>query len=520
MKTRILVCGAVAQLLVACGAGSDGGPDLFSSAGGSAGEAGSGWGGVPAGTGGAPSQGGQGGSNVAGAGEGGAGGSGHPEGGTGGSPPIPACAADAASFEQFRQGVESDLKTHGVVGAAVAVVCGGDTVYTGGIGLTKKAGGAVDSHTRFQLASLTKSMTATLAMRLAEQGKLSLDDPVSKWVPYLNTSAPYANGFSFAQVLSHTSGYPAFVETAEYDNLETSFQHNAQLKLWSPPGAVFNYSNDGYALAGLVLQKAGGASFGSLIETEVFQNAGMSDARMDAAQVQSEGNYAVGYSSYDGQAYKPTDGYLAMPYYGPMGGAWASAEDLAHYAQTMMKGGGSLMSADSVAKMTTGHTPTGWGGRQYGYGMIVDDLSGTMMWSHSGSVGGFLCELSMVPSRGFALAIMVNTDDYFPYVIDDAVKRFTGKALPYSSYDGSFHNSDMQDHVGTYQSVTLGTVVVSKSGSQMQIKMNGQTKPMTPEYRDTYTFPYDQYGDLEVLFWRVNGAVKYLVSGAGVGERI
>jgi CubicO group peptidase (beta-lactamase class C family) len=502
MKPCLLI--AIIPFLAACGAGAEDPQSLFSQTAEPAG----GSGGVEP----QPEVGGS-------AGQTGQGGSGHAGGGTGGSAPGPACAADANSFEQFRLDLESDLKAKGVVGAAVSVVCGGDTVFTAGIGQVSKGGEAVGAHTRFQLASLTKTMTAALAMRLAEQGKVSVDDSVSKWVPYLNTSAPYGTSFTFGQLLSHSSGYPAFVDTAEYDNLEASFQHNAQLKLWSPPGVVFNYSNDGYALAGLVLQKAGGAPFGSLVESEVFERAGMVDARMDAAKVQSEGDYAVGYSTWDNQAYKPTDGYLADPYYGPMGGAWASAEDLAHFAQAMMKGGGTLMSAESVEKMTTGHTPTTWGGRMYGYGMIVDALGDTSMWSHSGSVGGFLCELSMVPSRGFALAIMVNTDGYFPSVIDEAVQRFTGKSLPYGSYDDSFQDADMPQHVGTYQSVTLGKVVVSKSGGGIKIAMGGQTKAMTPEYRDTYTFPYDQYGDLEVSFWRVNGAVKYIVSGAGVGER-
>jgi CubicO group peptidase (beta-lactamase class C family) len=506
MLTRLIHLLAVSASVLACSAGNDETQALFGPEPGGAG----GWGGhagTPAG--GSAGQSAQGGSGNADSGT----------AGSGGSATAATCAADAASFAQFRAELESKLKANGVVGAAVAVVCGNETVFTAGIGKVSKGGAEVGIHTRFQIASLTKTMTAALGMRLAEQGKVSLDESISSWVPFVNTSSPYSNPFTFGQLLSHSSGYPASVKTANYNSLETSFKNNGQLALWSPPGVVFNYSNDGYALAGLVLQKAGGASFGALVEAEVFQNAGMADARMDAAKVQSEGDYAVGYSTWDGLSYGPTDGYLAMPYYGPMGGAWASAEDLAHCAQAMLKGGGSLMSPASVTRMTTGHIETSWPGRKYGHGILIDDLGDTTLWSHSGSVGGFLCELNMVPERGFAVAIMVNTDGYFPYVIDEAVQRFTGKPLPYGSYDGSFHDTDMADHVGTYQSVTLGQVVVSKSGGQMQITLNGKTKLMTPEYRDTYSFPYDQYGDLEVTFWRVAGEVRYLVSGEGVGEK-
>lgn len=438
--------------------------------------------------------------------------------GTGG--PSFTCPADAAAFDQFVESLRADLQSQGVVGGAVSIVCGGDTVFAAGMGSASTGGAPVTATTRFQLASLTKTFTAVLGARLAQRGALGLDDPASQWVPFVNTSAPYATGFTFAQLLSHTAGYPTEVPGADYSSLEGSFQDNPNVGLWSPPGAVFNYTNDGYALAGLVAQKAGGQSFASLVESEVFGPAGMTGARMNASAVQSEGDYAVGYSTWDGQTYQPTDGYLAAPYYGPMGGAWASVNDMAAFAQLLIKGGGDFLTAESMAALTTPRTPTSWGAsRSYGLGLIVDDLDGTPMWSHTGSVAGFLSELTVVPTRGFAIAILVNTDGYFPYVTDQAVERFTGSPLPYPSIDGSFHDEDMADHVGTYQSSALGTVVVSQSGSQMKITHGGQTKTMTPEYRDTYSFPFDEWGPLEAFFWRENGEVKYLVTLAGVGAR-
>lgn len=456
-----------------------------------------------------------------GAGTGAGGGSSASSGSSSGGDPSFTCPADAAAFDSFVQGLRADLQSKGVVGGAVAIVCGGDTVYAAGMGTTSAEGSPVTATTRFQLASLTKTFTAVLGARLAQRGALSLDDAASQWVPFVNTSAPYTSGFTFAQLLAHTAGYPTEVPGADYSSLEGSFQANASVGLWSPPGAVFNYSNDGYALAGLVAQKAGGQSFASLVETEVFAPAGMTGARMNAQTVQSEGDYAVGHSSWTGETYHPTDGYLAAPYYGPMGGGWASATDLARFAQLLIKGGGDLLNAESMAALTTPRTPTSWGAsRSYGLGLIVDDLDGAPVWSHSGSVAGFLSELTVVPTRGFAIAILVNTDDYFPYVLEEAVSKFTGAPLPYPAIDDSFHAEDMDDHVGTYQSSALGTVVVSKSGSQMQISYNGQTKSLSPAYRDTYSFEYDTWGPLDAFFWREGGEVKYLVTLAGIGAKM
>ncbi len=444
-------------------------------------------------------------------------------GGAAGSGAVPAfapCTGDAATFEAFAAKVWTDLQAHGVTGGGLSVVCGGATVFATGLGNAKKGGPPVTRHTRFQIASNTKTLTAAAALRLAEQGVLGIDDPVAKWLPVVNTSKPYAQGFTLAQLLSHTSGYPAGIDTALYQDLKASFEANAGVELWAPPGAVFNYSNDGYAMAGLVLETATGKPFGELIETEVMKPAGMLDARMDAAVVKSEGNYAVGDSSWDGQSYEPTDGYLAMPYYGPMGGAWASADDLAALAVTFLSGGGGLFGQESLAKMSAARTPTAWEARSYGLGLFVDELGEVRVIGHSGSVAGFLSSYSIVPSRGLAVALVVNSDAYMPYasdLLDQVALAFSGSALPAATpipYDAKLR----AEHAGNYQSNTLGAMAVSDVGSQMQLVFGGQTMALVPTWRDSYYFNY-QSMDLDATFWRENGAVKYLVTPYGVGAR-
>jgi CubicO group peptidase (beta-lactamase class C family) len=87
-----------------------------------------------------------------------------------------------------------------------------------------------------------------------------------------------------------------------------------------------------------------------------------------------------------------------------MGGAWASAEDVAHFARALLSDGGALLSKESLSKMTQDRTPTTWGGR-HGLGIFIDNSSGSPFWSHSGSGGGFLSSLSVVPSRGLAVVM-------------------------------------------------------------------------------------------------------------------
>jgi hypothetical protein len=85
-------------------------------------------------------------------------------------------------------------------------------------------------------------MPGLVMMRARSFSTISLEDPVSKWVPFINTSSPSATGFTIAELQAHTSGYPARLDTANYFDIELSFQQNAGVQLWSPPGEVFNRS--------------------------------------------------------------------------------------------------------------------------------------------------------------------------------------------------------------------------------------------------------------------------------------
>jgi CubicO group peptidase (beta-lactamase class C family) len=440
-----------------------------------------------------------------------------PPGTTPPPPPAPA-GCNQPAFDAYVASVTSAL-TAAKAGAAVAIVCNG-SVFAAGIGQTAATGGKpVDAHTRFNVGSTQKAFTAALAMRLVEEGTVGLDDAASKWVTGVNTQTPYARSCTLGELLAHVSGFPTQPpDTDQATDLEPFLQGMGQLPLWSAPGEVFNYNNVGFELAGLVMQKAAAQPFATLVEQKVFAPAGMLDARMDPAAVMREGNYATGYSG--GGAVSPTD--VVIPAMGPDTGAFTSVTDLAHFAQTLMAGGGAMLKPDSVAKMTTAHTPTDDPTTSYGYGMFVADRSGTAQWSHSGENTGYVADLSIVPSRGFASAILIASDGVdMPDAYMGAAATFTGAPLPPATDQGAFDPASTADHVGAYTSAAVGTITVQKSGAAMTITVGGQTATLTPMWRDTYTFPYAAWGggDLEVNFWRVGGKVKYAVARAFAGSR-
>ena len=134
---------------------------------------------------------------------------------------------------------------------------------------------------------------------------------------------------------------------------------------------------------------------------------------MSGADVARDGNYAVGHAESPNAPVEPTDGYLTSGLYGPMGGAWVSAEDLAKFGRALMTGGGSMLSAASVLAMTTSHIRTASGGDEFGYGVFLDRYLTRETWSHTGSVGGFLTSIRLVPELGFGVFLVWNADWYW-----------------------------------------------------------------------------------------------------------
>jgi CubicO group peptidase (beta-lactamase class C family) len=428
----------------------------------------------------------------------------------------PACTGDRAAFDALVAKVSASLKASDVPGAAMAIVCGGQVLYTTGIGQSARTGGhPVDAHTRYQLASTTKTLTALLALRLVDAGKLSLSDFVAKYVPTVNTQKPYARAFTVAELLSHSSGFAAYLMNSSLD-LEPSLAEMPNAPLWSPPGEVWNYSNTGFALAGLMLERASGEKYAALLPREIFQQAGMADARLGAQPLLTEGNYAIGDSH--GMTLGPDDPYVASTYYAPMGGVWASAEDMAHLAQTLLKGPG-LLSAASYGEWQKARVHTDDLAQSYGLGLFIEDRAGTLLLQHGGDIQGFHSSLALVPSRGFALAMLFGSDTYVEDVLDEAVKTFTGRPLP-APPDGQFRDSDVADHVGTYDSVALGTLTVARAGGQVTMTIGGQAMTLKPAWRDAYNFTYAPWQvELTLNFVRKNGFVTYLVTRAGVGTK-
>ena len=182
--------------------------------------------------------------------------------------------------------VAGELAKHHVPGIAIAVVKDGKPVKVKGYGLADVEHGVpVTADTVFQLASVTKQFTAAAVMLLVEDGKLSLEDAVSKHVDDL----PEAwRKVTVRQLLNHTSGIPNYTSSPDYERMsfddvkpEDVFKLVRDKPLEFEPGARHAYSNTGYYLLGMVIGHAGGKPYGQFVAERIFRPLGMDRSRLN-----------------------------------------------------------------------------------------------------------------------------------------------------------------------------------------------------------------------------------------------
>ena len=296
-------------------------------------------------------------------------------------------------------------------GLSVAVARGDRIIVERGVGRADiDAGRQADAATEFRIGSVTKQFTAAAIMKLVERGKLSLDDPLNKYVPDFDTGG---RTVTIRQMLNHASGIPnytnpAFIKIA--GNPDLTRQDVLKLVSGKPfdfePGTGWRYSNTNYYLLGLIVEKLGGQSYADFLQREFFGPLGLKRTRYDDGTPAP--NRARGY------AYNPADGRLReadpLNMVGPFAaGALAStAGDLLRWQIALTSG--RAVSPASFRQMTGSTVKTGQGDAAYGFGLIVDRIGDLRRVWHNGGINGFNSVLAWWPDLGLRTAVISNSE--------------------------------------------------------------------------------------------------------------
>jgi len=272
--------------------------------------------------------------------------------------------------------------------------------------------------TNFRLASVTKQFTAAAVLLLAQDGRLTLDDPVRKWLPSLPDAA---RGVTIRQLLSHTSGlidYEHLIPartTQQLHDEDVLRLIEAQNRTYFPPGTAYRYSNGGYALLAVIVARASGARFASFLQERIFVPLGMQGSIAYEAGVSSVGQRAFGYS-LRGERWMRTDQGLTSAVLGD-GGIYSSADDLAKWDAALSAPG--LLSAESLRLAFSPATVTEDPCVRYGLGWR---LTGETVW-HSGETLGFRNAIVRWPQRHFTVIVLTNRNDPEAYSLALAIAK-------------------------------------------------------------------------------------------------
>lgn len=311
------------------------------------------------------------------------------------------------------------MREQGIPGMSVAIVKDGQMVLQGGWGTTRDRGLPATASTEYQIASVTKQFTAAAILLLADEGRLRLDEPVTTYVAGLS---PLYHQVTLGELLNHTAGVPNFTEffrrfrqplapAALVDSLR-------RRPLLFEPGTGFHYSNSGYYLLGLVIERVTGQPYAAFLRDRFWAPLGMADTRYcGAGQTPVPAGWAR-----DGRGQK-----VEMPPWSPTvlfaaGSVCSTAADLAKWAVAL--GEGRVLGPDSYRLMTSpAASPDPHLRMTYGFGMMVDTTEAGPYLHHDGAVPGFRAQVAWYPEEHLAVVVLMNQGLAAPEPIERELTR-------------------------------------------------------------------------------------------------
>jgi CubicO group peptidase (beta-lactamase class C family) len=267
----------------------------------------------------------------------------------------------------------------------VLIARNGQLLYNKSFGATP-TGKPNDANVAFSLASMSKLFTTVSILQLVDAHKISLDDSVAKLLPQLKNKALYP--ITVRQLLTHTSGMGDYFEDPLFDPFKgRKFTRQDALpavekdKLHFPPGTSFGYSNTGFELLGLIVEKVSATPLESYIRQHVFEKVGMNHSTFGVAS----------------------------------GGSEATIGDMYNFSQTLLSN--KLLTPATTAYFFNYHT-TDWGlGEEY------QQLGSEVITGHSGGFEGVCTELNMYKNSGYTVIILSNTNPPYGHFLSDRIKE-------------------------------------------------------------------------------------------------
>lgn len=377
--------------------------------------------------------------------------------------------------------------------------------------LLKKAYGLADYEwnikntidTKFQLASVTKQFTATAILQLAEKGKLSLTDPLSKFFP----DYPKADSVTIHMLLSHSSGLAlGFKELATSTmNSDSAYAEIKKMPYEFSPGTKSAYSNIGYYLLARIITKVSGEKYEDFLRKNIFEKLGMKNTGVsnnDSIILKKAKSYC-----------KTENGYVHGPYINwginiGHDGVYSTVEDLALWNKALY--GTTILSAEMKKLMFTPHNDQNWG-----YGFIINPFynQGHQLIAHDGGFFGTMSSLNRYTDDNIFITVLSNNESHSYLIAYGLAGICFGKnvELPYKHQQVEADTSIYNKYIGDYE----GIKILEKNNRLYYLDFEIE---LLPESKTKFFRSDDNERTVEFIPNKEGKIVKLLVSKAGVIE--
>ncbi len=360
----------------------------------------------------------------------------------GGLPRLLAAPPDSANVEPrsdyaevvqaLKPLIEHELKKKGIPSIAVALVDDQQIVWAQGFGFAdpdhqEEAGAA----TVYRVGSVSKLFTDIGIMQLVEQGKLSLDAPVSDYIPDFHPNNPFGKPITLRELMSHRSGLVREPPTGHYfdshpPDLADVVHSLNETSLVYPPGAHTKYSNAGITVVGYVLEQRAGQSFAPYLKRAVLEPMGLHTSGFEPTPALTASLAKADIWTYDGRLFPAPTFEIGIF---PAGSLYTTVADLARFESVLFAGGrgpdGRVVSEASLHEMWTPQFSTASKPGRFGIGFALGTLDGHRLVGHDGAIYGFATSLDALPDEklgAVAVATLDSSNAVTDHIVSEALK--------------------------------------------------------------------------------------------------
>lgn len=386
-------------------------------------------------------------------------------------------AVAAAETSQYEKIVRSAYAAD-EPGAAVLVAKGDEIVFLDAAGMADlELEVELASDMVFEIGSITKQFTSAAIMMLAEEGKLSVSDPITRHLPDYPS---YGDGITIEHLLTHTSGIVSYTGIPGY--MQTQVQKDvtveelidvfSDLPVEFAPGERFAYNNSGYILLGAIVEAASGMRYEEFVRERIFEPLGMKQSYYGCSGCiipQRVSGYQSGDGGYANQRYLS----FTQPY--AAGSLMMTVEDLYRWNRALF--GGKLVTLESLEMMTTPFVLNGGDTTNYAYGLAPNDIRGHRAIRHGGGIFGFVTDAVYLPKEDVFVAVFSNNtaNDISPNFVATKLAALAA-GDPFPEFDEiTLTEEELRRYVGVYKiSENAQRLVTVRDGALHTQRSGGQ----------------------------------------------